>query len=252
MSLAETVRRHDPDRYFCALFAPAAAREALFTLYAFNHELARAREVTQEPGLALIRLQWWREVVEGAARPHEVATPLRAYIESGVLPEGPLLSMIDMRDCEAVDPPATLEAFLELMRGGPGALAAAAGAAMGANNKRLVELGAAYGVAGTLRSVDVMAQQGRCGLPVDVLEAAGMSVEEAVAAPDRALAAAHPILAEAGRALLSKRGRVARAALPAALPAVFARRDMMRLRPVAQRGAGDRLAVLMAALTGAV
>ena len=76
MSLADLVRRHDPDRYFCTLFAPAAAREALFTLYAFNHELARAREVTREPGLALIRLQWWREVVEGAVRQHEVARPL--------------------------------------------------------------------------------------------------------------------------------------------------------------------------------
>ena len=35
------------------------------TLYAFNHELARAREAVSEPPLALIRLQWWREVVEG-------------------------------------------------------------------------------------------------------------------------------------------------------------------------------------------
>jgi len=39
------VRRVDPDRYLTALFAPPARREALFTLYAFNHELARAREV---------------------------------------------------------------------------------------------------------------------------------------------------------------------------------------------------------------
>jgi phytoene synthase len=252
MSLAETLRRHDPDRYFCTLFAPEAAREALFTLYAFNHELARAREVTQEPGLALIRLQWWREVVEGAARQHEVATPLRALIDAGTLPVAPLLSMIDMREAEAVDPPATLAAFVELMRQGPGALAVAAGAALGAAEPHLVDLGAAYGVAGTLRNVAVMARQGRCGLPMDVLAAAALSVEEAVAAPDRALAAAHPILAEAGRALLSRRRRVARGALAAALPAVLARRDFQRTTQVAERGAGDRLAVLMAALSGAV
>ena len=45
-SLAEFVRRHDPDRFLCALFAPPARRDALFALVAFNHELARAREET--------------------------------------------------------------------------------------------------------------------------------------------------------------------------------------------------------------
>jgi len=54
------VRRHDPDRFLTALFAPAGRQGALLTLYAFNHELARAREMVSEPPLALIRLQWWR------------------------------------------------------------------------------------------------------------------------------------------------------------------------------------------------
>ena len=71
-AVGEIVRRHDPDRFLTALFAPAERREALFVLYAFNHELARAREVAREPMLAMVRLQWWREVVEGARRRHEV------------------------------------------------------------------------------------------------------------------------------------------------------------------------------------
>ncbi|MGD0108468.1 MAG: squalene/phytoene synthase family protein [Rhodopila sp.] len=66
-AIAALVRRHDPDRFLTALFAPPERRHALLTLYAFNHELARAREVASEPALALIRLQWWREVVEGAS-----------------------------------------------------------------------------------------------------------------------------------------------------------------------------------------
>ena len=77
------MRRHDPDRFLTALFAPPEKRDALLTLYAFNHELARAREAVSEPPLALIRLQWWREVVEGARRRHEVAEPLAAAIEAG-------------------------------------------------------------------------------------------------------------------------------------------------------------------------
>ena len=60
--------RADPDRHFATLFAPARARENLALLYLFNHELARAREVASNQMLALIRLQWWREVVQGQPR----------------------------------------------------------------------------------------------------------------------------------------------------------------------------------------
>ena len=59
-------RAHDPDRFLCALFAPAERREAIFALVALNHELARAREAATNPMAALIRLQWWRDVVEEA------------------------------------------------------------------------------------------------------------------------------------------------------------------------------------------
>ena len=75
----------------CALFAPADRRETLFLLYAFNHELARAREVASQPTLALIRLQWWREVIEGARRRHEVAAPLGEALDAGRLDAADLL-----------------------------------------------------------------------------------------------------------------------------------------------------------------
>ena len=66
-----------------ALFAWISPRFVLALLYLFNHELARAREVASEPILALIRLNWWREVVEGQTKHHEIATPLRAAPPAG-------------------------------------------------------------------------------------------------------------------------------------------------------------------------
>ena len=60
------VRKHDPDRYFSALFAPADRRPFLFALYAFNHELAHVGESVREPMMGEIRLQWWRETLDGA------------------------------------------------------------------------------------------------------------------------------------------------------------------------------------------
>src|ERR1700744_6087510 len=89
--LAALARRADPDRFLFALFAPPAQRDLLFLIACFHHELARARAAVREPGLALIRLQWWREVVEGAARRHEVATPLSVALDAGRLDRATLL-----------------------------------------------------------------------------------------------------------------------------------------------------------------
>jgi phytoene synthase len=247
--LADMVRRHDPDRFFCALFAPAARREALLTLYAFNHELARAHEAAREPSLALIRLQWWREVVEGAERRHEVATPLAALIAQGILQRTPLLSMIEAREAE-VDVPPTLDDFLGLMRGGPGALAVAAGVVLGADTAvqaRLRDLGAACGVAGTLRNVPALAHHERCLLPRDLLEQAGLVPEAAFSDPEAVVAVVRPALVSATQVLLGRPEKLPRVVVAAALPAIFARRDLVRGAPIGPRGAGDRWAVLWAA-----
>jgi phytoene synthase len=225
-AMGQMVRRHDPDRFFCTLFAPEAKREALFSLYAFNHELARAGEVAREPGLALIRLQWWREVVEGAARRHEVATPLRSAIAAGALPEDALLSMIEAREA-AVQGVTNVEAWREMQLRGPGALAVAAAYVLHVDRAaypRLRALGAGCGVAGSLRNA--LAGHGASGLP-----------------------GAPQALARIGLALLGASAFLPGNALVAALPAVLARRDLRRLPYVViERGLGDRLAVVAAFL----
>lgn len=254
-AVAALVRRHDPDRFITALFAPPERRGALLTLYAFNHELARAREVVSEPPLALIRLQWWREVVEGARRRHEVAEPLGELIDAGALRQDDLLALIDAREVEAEPAIPTLTAWRDYVLGSAGGLAVAAARLLGAPEpEALRPLGAAYGVAGVLRAVPVLARQHRCLLPRDLLAAHGLSPEAAIAAPDSdRLRNVMEIMRQEGRALLAagaERG-VPRGALAAALPSVLARRDLARVRPVmTARGIGDRLAVTVAGLTG--
>jgi 15-cis-phytoene synthase len=255
-TLAALVRQHDPDRFLTALFAPSEQRDALLALYAFNHELARAREVASEPTLALIRLQWWREVVDGAVRHHEVATPLRAAIDAGLLQRTGLHALIDAREIEAEPEIATLDEWRTYVLAGAGGLAVAAAQVLGTPEPEAVRpLGAAYGVAGLLRSVPVLAARGRCLLPVDLLAAQGLPIEGVIATPDsppvRAVLAR---LAEEGRTLLrqGQRAPIPRGAIAAALPAVLARRDLARWPrlPPAQRGIGDRLAVTVAGLRG--
>ena len=254
--LAALVRRHDPDRFLTALFAPPAKREPLFALIAFNHELARAREATSEPHLALIRLQWWRDVVAGAPRRHEVATPLSAALDAGLLHRGDLLAMIDAREAETEPAIETLPVWLDYLHGTSGGLAVAAGQLLGASEpEALRPFGAAYGIAGVLRSIPHLARQQRCLLPLDVLAAHGLSPETVIAAPtSQPVLRAVATLASQGRSLLEQaRGaRIPRSAIAAALPAVFARRDFARRSLYAPRGLGDRLAVVRAALAGRI
>lgn len=251
--LAAFVRQHDPDRFLCALFAPVEARETLFALIAFNHELARAREAAREPMMVLIRLQWWRDAVEEAAagqppRRHEVAEPLAAELREGRLDAAALLAMIEAREADETGQDAV--PLLQRLRGTAGGMAAETGRLLGAPEpamEGLRQIGIAYGVAGTLRSLSMLAEQGRDPLPPesDPAQAGRQMAREALA------------LLDAGRRGLAE---LPARAVAAALPAVLARRDLQRVlspewqpgAPPAPRGLGDRLAVSWAGWRGRV
>ncbi len=84
---AQIVDRGDPDRFRAAMACPPQAREILFPLYAFNVEVSRAPWVTQEPMIAEMRLQWWRDALDEIAtgkpvRAHEVTTPLTQTLDT--------------------------------------------------------------------------------------------------------------------------------------------------------------------------
>ena len=255
---AAIVRRHDPDRFLTALFAPPERREILMTLYAFNHELARAREVVSEPMLALIRLQWWREVVEGASPRHEIAEPLGTALARGELARADLLEMIEGREVEAEPAISTLADWRAYLLATAGGLAVAAGRLLGAPHpEALRPLGAAYGVAGVLRGIPTLARHRRSLLPADVLATHGLSPEAAIADPlGTAMHGVTKELAGEGQRFLAqgRKRAVPRTALAAALPAVLARRDLARPWPevARERGVADRLTVTWAGLSGRV
>lgn len=265
MSLAPFVRRADPDRFLCSLFAAPGQREALWALVALNHELARAREAAREPTLALIRLQWWREAIEAAAegrppRRHEVAGPLAAMIASGRLEAGALLQLVEAREAE-VAPIPTEAAFGAYLRGTGGGLALAAARLLGAPPEalpRVQELGSWVALAGVLRNLPAHAAQGRCLLPEEALAGAGLDAARVVQAPGLA-AGLVAAMAEEGLARIEAAIaglELPRGAVAAVLPAVLARRDFGRLARggvVPQpRGVIDRLAVMRAGWRGRV
>ena len=260
-----SARAHDPDRFLIALFAPEQHREALFVLIAFNHELVRALEMPSARGgagpiAALIRLQWWREVVEGEPRRHDLAGPLAALLSAGAVDRGTLLSVIEAREAEATGIE-TLEGWRETQLGGPGGMQVAIGEALGERDPvmlaRLRSIGAAYGAGAILRHHRAILRAGRCPLPDDLLRQAGTS-------RDAVLGAERPVLdpavltplRDAGLRWLVDAGRprLGRSGIAAALPAVLSRRDLGRAADGTSpgRGLGDRLALTAAWLRGSL
>ncbi len=84
---ADLVHSADPDRYAVTITAPIDTQKILWPLYAFNIEVSRAPWVTQEPMIAEIRLQWWRdalaEIREGRpVRAHFVTQPLADILDA--------------------------------------------------------------------------------------------------------------------------------------------------------------------------
>jgi 15-cis-phytoene synthase len=103
------VRAADKDRFLAALFAPAARRQHLHALYAFNSEIVRVREAAREALPGEIRLQWWRDALAGQARGDAGANPIAAALLDTIaqcaLPVEPLLGLIDAHGFDLYDEP---------------------------------------------------------------------------------------------------------------------------------------------------
>ena len=163
---AALVARGDPQRFAALMAAPLAARKKLLPLYAFHLEVARAPWVTQEPLIAQMRLQWWRDVVaEPKPRSHEVAAPLHALIAEARLPIGVFDQLIVARywDIDAVphDSDAAFSSYLEATGGGLMWLAALAVGESAAAEPQVRAYGWASALANFLRAVPELRARGK-------------------------------------------------------------------------------------------
>jgi phytoene synthase len=180
--LADIARAGDYDRYLTVLFAPVEARPALLALIALNLELARVRDAVVEPMIGQIRLQWWRDAIGGALagtpRNHQVLQAIAASRDR--LDASQIEDMIDAREIEFGEPPATLDDFERYAAGTSGALAEAMAVALGATEGALGavrDVGTAFGMIGVLRAVRWQAERGRILMPADVLAQSGASLD---------------------------------------------------------------------------
>lgn len=233
---ANIVAKQDNDRYLTALFAPPDQREGLFALYAFNHEVAKTREVVTEPTLGLIRLQWWRESIEGAyagtPRRHEVVEPLAAAIAAQAPDRALFDRLIDGREADLDDTsPADMECLINYAQVTGAPLVRLACQMLGVRDEAVMEaatlVGTAWALTGILRATPFLARGHRSRLPLTLMAEHGVA-EQALfdLKPQAGLAKVAEVVAGAARTHLAHaralRGEVPKAALPALLPAVLA------------------------------
>lgn len=190
----DTVRRiaraGDPDRALAALFVPRDPRADLLALCAFNVELARIAEQVSEPELGAIRLQWWREAIERAARGeaagHPVADALGEAMRRRALSRGRIAALIDARDFDiSTKIMPDWKALETYVRDTAGALFALGAESLGARGASVEtassQAGLAYGLTGLMRALPVHAAAGRVYLPADALARHGTSPEAVLA-----------------------------------------------------------------------
>ena len=254
---AAEVRRLDRERYLAALFAPAERRDALFALYAFNLEVAKTAEMVSEPMLGEIRLQWWREALDGifagSVREHPVVAALAAAVEAHDLDRARFEAIVDGRAADLDPaPPADMDA-LEAYAGATAVplvelacqvLEAREGTAMAA--ARAAGLG--LGLAGMLRAVPFHARQRRLYVPLSLLDDAGISPATLFdRGPPAAFAEAVAPVARRARAHIAAvrqaRRAVPRAARAALLPLAVAEAALERLARNGHDAFDPRIAV---------
>jgi phytoene synthase len=243
--VATLVRRHDRDRFQTVLFAPAARREALFALYAFNYEIARVRESVTEPMIGQIRLQWWREAIAAAfegghVRNHIVVEPLTAIIRELALSRAHFERLIDARETDLDDaPPASLAALEDYAEATSARLVYLALEILGVHDPAAREaglhVGIAYSLTGLLRAMPFQARTRRRFIPADIAARTGLAEQDygAMRGTPGLRAATAELAAAASRhlgAASAHRGKIPRSALPALLPAVVAQRSLARLK----------------------
>ncbi|PPR64721.1 MAG: hypothetical protein CFH10_00165, partial [Alphaproteobacteria bacterium MarineAlpha4_Bin2] len=242
---AEEVRRADPDRFLVGLFAPREQREDIFSLYAFNLEIAKTREMVSENMLGAIRLQWWREAIEAIyaednLRKHAIVEALSDTVCRHNLSRRYFDRLIDGRMID-FEPSrlATMSDLIEYADATSGSLVVLTMEVLGGSiDDKTAEVGRKIGVVwaltGLMRSMPSFLRRGRLVLPNELIDAHGIEQRSALdLKPSRALASAVAEIGAFARKELhearAKRLGVSKVFRPALLLGVLAESYLGRL-----------------------
>jgi len=240
---AGLVRTHDFVRYVSSLFMAAAERRALLALYAFNVEISRVRDSVSQALPGEVRLQWWRDMLEGAGHGGVEGNPVAAELLRAIgqwgLPIEPLSRLIDEHAFDLYNDPmptlAALEGYANDTSAALFALAAGIMAPPSAATDHLARhAGLADGFTRVIAALPRDAARHQLFLPLQFLENSGSSQHEVFAgkqtpkmraAIDRLIGEAHAHLQTAFNLLAD----APRSIRPVFLPLAMARHELAQM-----------------------
>ena len=190
-----TLRSTDLDRYLACLLVPEDKRGALAALYAFSAELARIRDLIREPLPGEVRLQYWRDLIEGQPHGDSQSNPIAAGIIHAItdhrLPRAALAAMTEARTFDLYDDPMPDRNAFEGYAGETSAALIQLGALiLDPENARAVSepaghAGIAQLVAGCLLLLPIHIRRGQVYVPGDILSAVGLDAASFLKGDDR-------------------------------------------------------------------
>jgi len=183
----DLVRTRDRDRYLASLFADAQHRDGLWALYSFSSEIGRVRDLVRDPLPGEIRLQWWRDFLEGQGHGETAANPVAAALSQTIdryrLPVSALQAMIDARVFDLYDDPMPSLNDLEGYAGETASLVIQlamqilAGGEAPESADAAGHAGVAHAMTGLLLSLPRHVSRGQMFLPADLLDRHGVERE---------------------------------------------------------------------------
>lgn len=242
-----SLRDLDIDRYLAVLLSPEDKRADLTALYLYNAELARVRDLVREPLPGEVRLQYWRDLLEGVQHGSSEANPaaaaLLAAIRANSLPVAPLSAMSEARIFDLYDDPMESIAAFEGYAGETAsALLQLASLVLDPDkaagwSETAGHAGVAQAVAGALLLLPQHIARGQLYLPREILAATALDRETFLAGEDRRrMAAAVEAFAGYGLDHL-QRALDPSNRLPETLKAAYL--PVSLVRPVLSRAAAD-------------
>lgn len=265
---ATYVQKYDPDHFYCALFAPVYRRELIFRLLAFNIEITRSVSLSSSwlvagPMAGFIRLQWWRELIEGKDRTHEIAPFIKESIAHGLFASKILLGMIEAKE-EELDGIKDWQHWESILMRSSGQLYKTIAQMLCVEDtevlQQIVFIGMACEVVRMARYLPKVLSSGRCPLPQMIID------EYHLQRTDDGISYTAGVISDIRSLLITKateylnEGKDARSLgrkkIVSILPAVFAKRDLKKAQQwdylPEKRGAGDQLSVLWSSFRGRV
>ncbi len=175
------------DHYLACLLMPEIVRGHMAALYLFDVETARIRDLIREPMPGEIRLQWWRDVLQGSADGAEsgpLAHALKNTISKHALPLEPFMALLDARIFDLYDDPMGSIQDFELYAGETVSSVIQLGLIICDKEKArdnavaAGHAGVALAVGRIIRNFSQFRARGQTYVPKQMLNAAGLTPEE--------------------------------------------------------------------------